>query len=90
MEKSGVKLNDNYNDCGLLIYDRKNQDVHAGGSGCGCSGVVVNSLIMQKFMRNEIRDILILGTGALLSPLTAMQGLTIPGIAHLIRLTKEN
>ena len=89
MKKEGYDLSENYTDCGLLIYDRSAQDVHAGGSGCGCSAVVVASYLTDLFRKGEIRDVLFLGTGALMSPLTVKQGQSIPGIAHLVRITKE-
>ena len=89
MAEYGYDLNDNYRDCGLLIYDRKRQDVHAGGSGCGCGATVLSSYILPKLERGEMTDILYIATGALMSPMAVLQGKTIPGIAHLIRITKE-
>lgn len=78
---------ENLSDCGLMVYDLKKQDMHAGGSGCGCSGVVVASHLMEQFRQKKCKDILFLGTGALMSPGSVMQKLSIPGIAHLVRLT---
>lgn len=72
-----------HNDCGLLIFDSDKQDVHSGGSGCGCSAVVMASLIMNKMSKGEIRRILFAGTGALMSPLVCLQGESIPGICHI-------
>ncbi len=89
MAAYGYDMTDKYTDCGLLIYDRKRQDVHAGGSGCGCSATVLSSYILPKLERGELRDILFIATGALLSPMAILQGMTIPGIAHLLRITKE-
>lgn len=83
---------DNFNDCGVLIYDRAAQDKHAGGSGCGCSATVLASYILPKLMRSEMRDILVVGTGAMMSPTSIQQGQSIPAVAHLLRLrspTKE-
>ncbi len=76
-------------DCGLLIYDRERQDKHAGGSGCGCSAVVLSSYILKKLRRGDLRRILFIGTGALMSPMSLQQGLSIPGIAHLIQIEGE-
>ena len=76
-----------HNDCGLMIYDLEGQDVHAGGSGCGCSGAVVNSYIMKKLVNKELNKVLFVGTGALLSATSALQGESIPSIAHGILLT---
>ncbi len=88
LKLENITLGDNYTDCGLLIYDRKKQDMHAGGSGCGCSAIVTAGYFMKLFNENKIKDALIVSTGALLSSTSTMQGLTIPGIAHLARLTK--
>lgn len=84
-----IKLGKNYYDCGNLIYDRESQDVHSGGSGCGCSAVVLASYIMDLFENNKIKDVLFIGTGALLSPGSVLQRLSIPGIAHLVRISRE-
>ncbi len=86
LPRFGYTLGDNYTDCGLLIYDRKKQDVHAGGSGCGCSGTVLAGYILPKLASGEWKNVLFLGTGALMSPASVLQGLTIPGIAHLVHL----
>jgi len=83
MAKQGRPLiEDRYMDCGLEIFS-KDQDVHAGGSGCGCSAVVLNSLLLGKLARGEARRILFMATGALLSPTSSQQGQSIPGVAHL-------
>lgn len=74
-------------DCGLLMYDRMGQDVHAGGSGCGCCASVLHGYILQKMKEYKMKDVLVIATGALMSPAAVQQGLSIPGIAHLIRLT---
>ena len=89
MKKQGIDLSSNYTDCGLLIYDRKKQDMHAGGSGCACSAAVLAALLLDRFERGELHDILWMGTGALMSPMSVQQGLSIPGICHLVRITKE-
>lgn len=88
LKKENIILGDNYTDCGLLIYNRERQDKHAGGSGCGCSGVVTSGYFMDLFRKEKIKDMLIISTGALLSSTSTMQGLTIPGVAHLVRLTR--
>lgn len=83
MEKEGYKLGVNYNDCGCLIFD-KEQKTLMGGSGCGCSASILNSYVLKKLFNKEVESVLFLSTGALLSPLSAQQGLSIPGIAHAI------
>lgn len=86
---TGINLGSNYYDCGCLIYDSDKQDVHSGGSGCGCSAVVMASYIYSKLLSGEIKDVLFIGTGALLSSGSVLQKLSIPGIAHLVRITRE-
>ncbi len=85
----GYDITRAHNDCGLMIFDSDKQDVHAGGSGCGCSATVMASHIMRKVRSGEIRSMLFLGTGALMSPMSLQQGSTIPGIAHLVHITAE-
>lgn len=86
LEKKGYHLGDKHDDCGLMIYDRQKQDVHAGGSGCGCSAAVLCSDILQRMTAKKLHDIVFVGTGALMSPTTSQQGESIPGIAHLVHL----
>lgn len=83
----GIEMTDRYVDCGMLIYDREKQDMHAGGSGCGCSAVVMGGYILDGLKKGTLRDVLFIGTGSLQSPTTVMQKQTLPGIAHLIRFT---
>lgn len=73
-----------FNDCGLMVYDRENQPVLAGGSGCACSAVVTYGALLKRLARGELNRILVVATGALLSPLTFQQGESIPGIAHAV------
>lgn len=80
----GLELKDKLNDCGMIIFDRNHQDVHSGGSGCGCSAVVLASYLLKKLERGK--DILFIGTGAMLSPLTVAQKRSIPSVAHLLRI----
>ena len=87
MENKGYKLKDNYNDCGHLIYSN-NQKTFQGGSGCGCSAVVLNSYIMQKIDDGIYSRVLFAATGALLSTLSSQQGNTIPGICHAVEIRR--
>nr|WP_319489813.1 stage V sporulation protein AD [uncultured Caproiciproducens sp.] len=84
--KDGIDISSVHNDCGLMIYDREKQDVHAGGSGCGCSGAVLCSYILQQLTAGQLHKVLFLGTGALMSPTSSQQGESIPGVAHLVYL----
>ena len=83
----GVDLTGRYNDCGLMIYDLEAQDVHAGGSGCGCSAAVVCSHIVSEMRSGRLNKVLFVGTGALLSAVSPLQGETVPSIAHAVLLT---
>ncbi len=83
----GVDISSVHNDCGLLIYDMNNQDIHAGGSGCGCSASVLNTHIMNALASGRLTKVLFVATGALLSTTSTLQGETIPSIAHAVLLT---
>jgi len=85
----GYALGRNYEDCGNIIFDRKTQDVHCGGSGCGCSAVVLASHILPKLKSGKLKNALVVGTGAMMSPSSLKQGQSIPAIAHLIMLESE-
>ena len=82
----GKNLAPYHKDCGLIIYSLDNQDVNAGGSGCGCSASVLCSKIMRELCSGELKNVLFVATGALLSQTSALQGQTVPGIAHGILL----
>jgi len=88
-EKYKFDLSANYNDCGLMIYDRKEQDMHAGGSGCACSALILSCEVIPKMLEGKYKDVLFIGTGALMNPTAIQQGLCIPSIAHLVRLSNE-
>ena len=89
LSRKGINLGTHHADCGLMIYDRNKQDVHAGGSGCGCSAAIVCSYLLQKMEKKELNNVLFIGTGALMSPTTCQQGESIPGIAHLVHLVTQ-
>lgn len=78
----GYDIAGKYFDCGMQVYHEEDQDVHAGGSGCGCSAVVLGAKYLPMMAEKKHCRLLLVGTGALLSPLTVQQGETIPGIAH--------
>lgn len=83
--RDGMDLK-NLRDCGTLIYDLKGQDVHCGGSGCGCSAVVLAGLLLNGMAAGRWNRILFCGTGALLSPTSSQQGESIPSICHAVAL----
>ena len=87
-QKDGVRL-PNFQDCGMLLYDRKHQDMHAGASGCGCSASVLNGYLLSGLREGKWRRILFAPTGALLSPISSCQGESIPSICHAVCLCAE-
>ena len=87
--REGVDLRSRHTDCGLLIYDRDRQDVHAGGSGCGCCASVLCSYILPSLREGRVKRVLFAATGALLSPTSTQQGESIPSIAHAVCLTSQ-
>lgn len=87
MKDDNIDISSVHADCGLMLYDLEGQDVHAGGSGCGCSGAIVNSYIINRLKNHELNRVLFVGTGALLSPTSTLQGESIPAIAHGVLLT---
>ena len=84
----GYDISKNHYDCGVLIYS-KEQDVHAGGSGCGCSASVLSAYILPMLDKGEMSDVLYIATGALMSPVSTVQGESIPGIAHAVWISGE-
>ena len=86
--REGVELA-RYTDCGLLLYDREAQDMHAGGSGCGCSAAVLNGFLLGGLRQKRWKRILFAPTGALLSPTSSFQGESIPGICHAVVLAAD-
>lgn len=89
MNKNGYDIYQNHNDCGKMIFDIKEQDVHSGASGCGCCGSVFCGPIMKKLRSKEIKKMILLATGALMNPLAIFQGETIPSIAHGLVISTE-
>lgn len=86
LEDNHVDVRPVHQDCGLLLYDRQRQDVHAGGSGCGCSASVLCGHLLRRMERGELRNILFCATGALMSPTSSQQGQAIPGVCHVVQL----
>ncbi len=90
MRFEGYELADRYSDCGMRIYFREGQDVHGGGSGCGCSAVVLAAELIPKLLGGEWGHILFLATGAMMSPDSIKQGQSIPAVAHLLEIESPN
>ncbi len=88
MLDEGYDIRGIHDDCGKIIYDIEEQDVHAGGSGCGCCGSVFCGHIMQEIKNGKYDRILLMATGALMNPMTVEQGETIPSIAHAVTIVR--
>lgn len=88
LKKQGINISDIFTDCGIEVFDIKKQDVHAGGSGCGCSAVVFSGYIYNKLVKGEYNRVLLVSTGALLSTTSSQQGESIPGIAHAVTIER--
>ena len=88
-ERENINIRDNHKDCGMMLYDFDEQDIHAGGSGCGCAGSVLCGYFLPKLRAGEIKNILFAATGALMSPTVNQQGESIPSISHLVWLSGE-
>lgn len=74
-----------YQDCGMLIYG-DNPNVWSGGSGCGCCATVTYGHLLRRMREGEWKRILVVATGALLSPISFQQGESIPCIAHAVAI----
>lgn len=88
MLDEGYDIREVHNDCGKMIYNIDEQDVHAGGSGCGCCGSVFCGHIMQEIRNGTYERVLLIATGALMNPITIEQGETIPAIAHAVAISR--
>jgi len=84
--KEGLNLGGKLTDCGTLVFDNTQQDVHSGGSGCGCSAITLCSYFLDQLKRGKLKRILFCGTGALLSPTSIQQGLPIPCVCHAVSI----
>ncbi len=84
--RDGIRLGSRYRDCGEMIYDIRAQDAHCGGSGCGCSAVVLCGQLLKLLEQGEVKRLLFCGTGALLSPISTQQGESIPSICHAVAI----
>lgn len=82
----GYDISKVYTDCGIEIFDLEEQCVNCGGSGCGCSAVVSSGYLYRKLVRKEVKRILLVSTGALMSTTSSQQGESIPGIAHAVTI----
>ena len=88
--KEGMSLGGRLEDCGTLVFDNTKQDVHAGGSGCGCSAITLCGHLLTELQQGRLKKILFCGTGALLSPTSTQQGLPIPAVCHAVAIEGGN
>jgi len=84
--RDGIDIAPQYDDCALLLFDRAEQDMHCGGSGCGCSAAVLCAHLLRGMREKHWNRVLFAPTGALLSPTSTAQGESIPGICHALAL----
>ena len=82
----GININNNYKDCGVLIFDKLKQDTHSGGSGCACIASVFSGYFFKQLKEKKLNKILLIATGALMNATSSQQGESIPGIAHAISI----
>ena len=88
-DENNIDISGVHNDCGVMIFDPETQDVHSGGSGCGCSAAVLCSYILDNMAAGSLKKVFFVGTGALLSPTSTLQKESIPGIAHGVLLINQ-
>ena len=86
MQAKLPEIKDVYDDCGVMIYDINNQSVGCGGSGCGCSALVTAGYIYSSLYNKSMKKCIVVGTGAMMSPQSLLQGQSIPAVAHLVKL----
>lgn len=86
LKADNYDLTKNYDDCGILMFDKNSQDTHSGGSGCACIGTVFSGYIFNQLQAKKINKLLLIGTGALMNATSCQQSETIPGIAHAVAI----
>ncbi|MGX4598484.1 stage V sporulation protein AD [Faecalimicrobium sp. JNUCC 81] len=89
LKEQGIDISKVYTDCGLEMFNLEEQDVHCGGSGCGCSATVFAGYIYDKLAKKEFNKVMLVSTGALLSPTSTLQKQTIPCVAHAVVIVNE-
>lgn len=84
--EKGWDISQKHMDCGMEIFDREAQDVHAGGSGCGCCAVTLSAYILKQIEEGIWKKVLFVPTGALLSKTSFQEGRSVPAVAHGVML----
>ena len=82
----GYNISHNYDDCGVLMFDKLEQDTHSGGSGCACIATIFSGYFYKQLQEGKIKKMLLIATGALMNSTSSQQGESIPGIAHAIAI----
>jgi len=85
-QKRGYNIKSNYNDCGVMMFDKDAQDTHSGGSGCACIGTIFSGYFYRMLKEKKYKRILLIATGALMNSTSSQQGESIPGIAHAVAI----
>ena len=85
-KSKGYNIKSNYEDCGVLMFDKHKQDTHSGGSGCACIATIFSGYFFRQLKENKLNKILLIATGALMNATSSQQGESIPGIAHAIAI----
>ena len=86
LKNNGYNIKPNYDDCGVLIFDKNSQDTHSGGSGCACCATIFSGYFFKQLKEKKLKKILLIATGALMNSTSSQQGESIPGIAHAISI----
>lgn len=89
LEKEKIDISKQHHDCGKMIFDLQKQDVHSGGSGCGCSASVLCGHLLKLVQTGQVTNLLFIATGALMSTTSIQQGESIPSIAHLVHFSSK-
>ncbi|MCX7710501.1 MAG: stage V sporulation protein AD [Clostridia bacterium] len=89
LRNQDLDISSRYNDCGAMIFDLERQDVHSGGSGCGCAASVLSGFVLNEMKKGTLNNVLLVATGALLSPTSTQQGESIPCIAHAVSISRN-
>ena len=85
ISKKGINSDGVLCDCGVMIYDTEKQNVGCGGSGCGCSAVMTSGYFFDEMKKKKINRMALVGTGAMMSPQSLLQGMSIPAVAHMVK-----
>lgn len=85
LKRNNLNITGQFTDCGVMIYSPE-QDTHAGGSGCGCSAVVLSGNILDRVLKGELKKVLLIGSGCLHSTASSLQGETMPAIGHAVSI----